>query len=234
MMKRVLLVRHDDGPSDDRVMSFLAMNGLRADVRRPFLGDPLGEVTEDLAGTVLYGGMYNAYDTETHPFLNEEYHWIGQMLDAGLPMLGLCQGAQMIAHHQGAWVGAPDHGLHEFGYYEVTPLAEEFMPRPMHVAQAHFHTFDLPQGAVHLARSETYENQAFQIGEHVFGLQFHPEQTIEGMRRWQSQSTDLTERPGAQTRDVMTRLMHMHDETQAIWFYGFLAKLFGTTSSERA
>ena len=106
-MARVLLVRHEDGPDDDRVTSYLKTAGIAADIRRPFRGEPLGEIAEDIVGTVIYGGRYNAYDTELHPFLAEEYRWIEAALAAGLPTLGLCQGAQMIAWQQGAWVGAP-------------------------------------------------------------------------------------------------------------------------------
>ena len=209
--------------------TYLSQNGFEIDVRKPFAGDLIGDVTDDVAGTVIYGGMYNAYDTEKHPFLNEEYRWIGAALDADIPTLGLCQGAQMIAYHQGAWAGAPDHGTHEFGLYEVTPTAEagDFMPDPIHVTQAHFHTFDLPKGAVHLARSEAFENQAFRMGDNVYGFQFHPEQTVESFRRWQVSRTNSFGFKGAQDRETQDRLMYEHDAIQANWFYTFLAGFLG-------
>lgn len=229
MTQRVVLVRHGHGPNDDRVVNYLTEVGFVADIRKPFAGDTLGDITDDVAGTVIYGGMYNAYDAALHPFLNEEYRWIGAALDAGIPMLGLCQGAQMIAFHQGEWAGAPDHGRHEFGFYEVTPTGADpdFMPGPLHVAQSHFHTFDLPRGAVHLARSEQYENQAFRLGEKTYGFQFHPEQTIEGFRRWQNEKTATYEQPGAQDRATQDKLMYTHDAAQAEWFYAFLAGFLG-------
>lgn len=233
MKKRVLLVRHGDEPDDDRIVTYLAMNGFQADIRKPFAGDLLGDVTDDLAATVIYGGMYNAYDADLHPFLKEEYRWIGAALEAGLPMLGLCQGAQMIAYHQGAWAGArSDDAPHEFGYYEVSPVAgaEDFLPTPMHFSQSHFHTFDLPPDARHLARSALYENQAFQLGDSVFGFQFHPEQTIESFRRWQQVKGDTYQKKGVQPLELQTRLMHAHDAAQADWFYGFLKTWLGTTT----
>ena len=228
MKQRVLLVRHGDGPCDDRVVNYLTLRGIVPDIRRPWQGDTLGDVTDDVIGTVIYGGMYNAYDADTDRFLHEEYRWIGAALDAGIPVLGLCQGAQMIAYHQGAWAGAPAHGQHEFGYYEVTPTGADpdFMPGPMHFVQSHFHTFDLPAGAVHLARSAKFENQAFRLGEAVYGFQFHPEQTIEGFRRWQAVKTATYAKPGVQSRAEQDRLMYQHDAAQADWFYAFLDKLF--------
>ncbi|MFK7751525.1 MAG: glutamine amidotransferase [Sedimentitalea sp.] len=229
MEKRALLVRHEHGPEDDRVVSFLQANGITPDIRRPFAGDSLGEVTDDLIGTVIYGGMYNAYDVDLHPFLAEEYRWIGAAMAANLPLLGICQGAQMLAHHNGAWAGASDQIDYEFGYYDVMPTQADpdFMPQPLVLAQAHFHTFDLPKGAVHLARSAAFENQAFRLGDRTYGFQFHAEQTIESFRRWQDSKTANYGKPGAQTRKTQTQLMHQHDSAQADWFYGFLTKFFG-------
>lgn len=227
---RVVLVRHNEGPDDDRVVSHLVQRGLTPDIRRPFAGDTLGDIEDDIAATVIYGGGYNAYDIDRHPFLKEEYRWIDAAMSAGLPMLGLCQGAQMIAHHMGAWVGARGDDMHEFGYYPIqsTLRGRDIFPQNMTVAQYHFHTFDLPDGAVHLAKSELFENQAFQVGSHVFGFQFHPEQTIEGFRRWQRWPHAPYGRPGTQSVDEQTRLMHAHDGTQADWFYGFLDQFLKT------
>lgn len=229
MSKRVLLVRHGDEPADDRVVTWLTQAGYTVDARKPFAGEQLGEVTENLAATVIYGGPYNVYETEKHPFLNEEYRWIDACLKADVPMLGLCQGAQQIAHHLGAWAGAKPHKTYEFGYYRLDPEpgASDFLPAPMRVTQAHFHTFDLPKGAERLARSEVYENQAFRVGSQVYGFQFHPEVTIEGFRRWQIGKEDLFGRNGVQTLAEQNRLMHLHDAQQAAWFYGFLDQFVG-------
>ena len=228
MSKRVLCVRHGANPMDDRVTNWCAINGAAADTRRPFQGDTLGEITSDLAAVVIYGGPFNAYATREHPFLKEEYRMIDLALKAGVPLLGICQGAQMIAHHLGAFAGAPEHGQHEFGYYEVSPTeaGKAFMPKPLHLCQAHFHTYDLPAGAVHLARSAMFEQQAFSYGEACYGFQFHAENTIEGFRRWQAWVKDPAERPGAQSWEDQERDMLAHDRAQADWFHGFLDGFF--------
>ena len=229
MGQRVLLVRHGDEPADDRIVTWLHQAGFEIDIRKPFAGDLLGSPGTDLAGTVIYGGNYNADDEEKHPFLNEEYRWIGESIEAGVPVLGICQGAQMIARHLGARVGPLEDEIFEFGYYRINPTSEAagFMDTPLWFTQAHFHTFDLPQGAVRLASNDAYENQAFRYGDQVYGLQFHPEVTIEGFRRWQNQKWDVYNREGVQNRCEQTRLMYEHDAAQAGWFYGFLDKLFG-------
>jgi GMP synthase (glutamine-hydrolysing) len=234
MTKRVVLVSHGNNPPDDRVHTWLLQNGLEPDVRKPFAGDLLGDVDKTVVGTVIYGGKYNAFDAELHPFLNEEYRWIDACLKADLPMLGICQGAQMIAYHLGAEAGPLPESTAEFGYYRVDPVPGQagFLEGPQWFTQAHFHTFDLPEGAVHLASSEAFPNQAFRYGDKVYGFQFHPEVTIEGLRRWQRSDFPVATMPGAQMPAEQTRLGYEHDQRQADWFYDFLGKLFGAAAAK--
>jgi GMP synthase (glutamine-hydrolysing) len=198
-------------------------------VKKPVAGELLGEVGGSIAGTVIHGGGYNAYDISLHPFLKEEYRWIEACLRAEVPILGICQGAQQIAFQLGARVGPADGEPAEFGYYTVRPEpgADDFMPRPIVVTQSHYHTFDIPSGAQKLAGSDLFPNQAFRYGPNAYALQFHAEVTIEGFRRWQNAPWAMYRRPGAQTREEQDRLMHEHDAAQAEWFYGFMARLFG-------
>jgi len=228
-MQRVVLVRHGDGPTDDRVTTYLKQHGFAVDHHHPFRGEPIGPLSGDVAGTVIFGGMYNADDTEKHPFLTEEYRWIEAAMAADIPVLGICQGAQMIAYQQGAWVGPSKQGHHEFGYYEVspTPQGTAFLPEPLYVTQAHFHTFDLPATAVHLARSALFEHQAFRLGDKVYGLQFHAECTKAGFRRWRDSARPWPEGAGHQSTAEQDHLCATHDTAQGVWFNGFLKLLFG-------
>ncbi|WP_234872337.1 glutamine amidotransferase-related protein [Allitabrizicola rongguiensis] len=230
MKRDLVLVRHGDDPPDDRVVTFAVENGFNPLIRKPFKGDVLGEPWPELAGTVIYGGPFNVFDEHLHPFLQDEARWIRACMDRGLPILGICQGAQQIARLLGAKVGPVPEGLHEFGYYPIsaTDQGRDFLPDTLHMVQAHFHTFDIPEGAVHLAASPLYPNQAFRVGDRVYGLQFHPEVTIEGFRRWQGRPWAAYGQPGAQTREEQDRLMMQHDAAQADWFYAFLRRLFGT------
>ena len=86
MTKRVLLIRHGDEPTDDRVYTYLAGHGYAPDVRRAFAGDVL-DCGPDLAGCVVYGGPYNVYDTDLHPFLQDEYRVIAHCLAQDIPLL---------------------------------------------------------------------------------------------------------------------------------------------------
>ena len=230
MSKRVILVRHGHEPPDDRVHTYCIQHGFVPDIRKPFAGEALDDVvSDDVAGTIVYGGRYNAFDTELHPFLNEEYRWIDACIKADFPLLGICQGAQMIAMHLGGTAGPYDEEVHEYGYYRVDPAPEanSLLPGPLWFTQAHYHTFSIPEGATHLASSELYPNQAFRFGDKVYGLQFHPEVTIDGFRRWQREDREYYGKRGAQSHEEQTELMLRHDQAQAEWFYGFLSGLLG-------
>ena len=233
---RILIIRHGDDPPDDRAFTYCTLRGLEPVVVRPFAGDPVPVLDGSWAGSVVHGGPFNVFDEDVNPFLRDEHRWIAACLEREVPLLGICQGAQSIAWTLGAEVGPTEAGLHEFGYYEITPteagVAEGFMPGPLHLAQAHFHTFDVPAGATLLASSELYPHQAFRHGACAYGLQFHPEMTVETFRRWQNAPWAAYGKPGAQTREQQTELMLAHDAAQAQWFYGFLESLFGHLADE--
>jgi GMP synthase-like glutamine amidotransferase len=108
-------------------------------------------------------------------------------------VLGVCLGAQMLAHVLGARVYPG--GNKEIGWYEVG-ITDEGMKDPLlsglsvdgktvaQVFQWHGDTFDLPRGAVRLASSELFPNQAFRYGKAVYALQFHIEVTPKIVRDW--------------------------------------------------
>lgn len=228
MARRLVLIAHNDDPRDDRAAQWAVARGFAVEVVRPFRGEPLGS-PEGIAGSILYGGPFNVFETARHPFLLDEYRWIEGCLRADVPLLGICQGAQQIAHHLGAHVGPYPDPVHEFGYYEIRPRpgAEDFLPAPIRASQSHYHTFAIPAGCQHLAESDLYPNQAFRHGPRAYALQFHAEVMPAGLRRWQAAPWAAWGRPGAQTREEQDRLMPLAEAEQGPWFEGFLSRLFG-------
>lgn len=140
-------------------------------------------------GLVVLGGPQAASQTERYPHLAFEQEAIRRAADAGLPVLGICLGAQLIAAAFGGKVmrrAAP-----EFGWVDVRPTSEgQDDPLIGHfngvesVYQWHSDTFSLPHGAVHLAQSDACQYQAFRIDDHVYGLQFHLEADRALINRW--------------------------------------------------
>lgn len=229
MSKRVILIRHGDNPPDDRVFTYLTLAGFEPVLYKPFTGDAIPPADETVAGSVLYGGPFEAYAYDKYPFLRDEARWIESCMRRDIPLLGICQGAQQIAHVLGAPVGPPADERAEFGYYRIEPTeaGRSFLPEPLYVAQSHFHTFGIPSGAAHLARSALFPNQAFSYGKRTFAVQFHAEVTIEGFRRWQESPGSRYDRKGVQRREEQDALMYLHDAAQAKWFYRLLDGLFG-------
>lgn len=233
MARQIVLVRHGDEPPDDRVFTHLSARGFEPVIRRPFAGEPLAAPDGSLAGSIVHGGPFEAYAHDRYPFLRDEARWIEACMKRGIPLLGICQGAQQIADVLGAFVGPEEDGRAEFGYYRITPTqaGHALLPEPIHVAQSHFHTFGIPPGAVRLASSDLFPNQAFSYGATTYAFQFHAEVTATGFRRWQERLASNYERPGAQTREQQDALMQRHDAAQAEWFHGFLDRLFGAAEA---
>ena len=156
----------------------------------------LGDAVPDLGSfthLVIMGGPMAVYEMERHPYLKNEAQLINAAIKANKHVLGVCLGAQMVAHALGARVYAGDQK--EIGWYEVA-ITPEGMKDPLmsslaldgksaaQVFQWHGDTFDLPAGAVRLASSALYPNQAFRHSDRVYALQFHIEVTPKIVFDW--------------------------------------------------
>jgi GMP synthase-like glutamine amidotransferase len=130
---------------------------------------------------IVMGGPMSVNDEATLPWLRPEKQFVREAVEQGVPVLGVCLGAQLIAGALGARVYR--NPRKEIGWFQIeaTPGPVDAFRFPGKCTVFHWHgeTFDLPAGAVRLARSKACENQAFQIGRHVIGLQFHLETTPE-------------------------------------------------------
>jgi GMP synthase (glutamine-hydrolysing) len=140
-------------------------------------------------GLVVLGGTMNVDQTAAYPHLLTEIEAIREAVSRGIPVLGICLGAQLLAAALGATVRP--NPVREIGWYRLQPSAEaasdplcRHLDGGQHVFQWHAYTFDLPPGAVHLASTETCRNQAFRYRERAYGLQFHLEADEALIRRW--------------------------------------------------
>jgi GMP synthase (glutamine-hydrolysing) len=138
---------------------------------------------------VLLGGPISVNDERDYPFLQEELAFVAARLRAREPVLGLCLGAQLMARSLGGRVYPLGH--REIGWAPLTATAAGGRHALRHLLDPelpvlHFHgeTFDLPAGAELLASTPSCENQAFSLGSHALGLQFHPEVTAEQLESW--------------------------------------------------
>ncbi len=154
---------------------------------------PLDEAT----GLVVLGGPMNVDQVEQYPFLARDIEWIDEAMSRGLPLLGICLGSQLLAKALGARVYP--NSCKEIGWHpiELLPAAADdrllAQSGPRMVFQWHGDTFDLPSGAVHLARGTKCENQAFRYGRNAYGLQFHIEMTAGMIDQWLSEPGNCRE-----------------------------------------
>ncbi|WP_395750375.1 type 1 glutamine amidotransferase [Prosthecobacter sp.] len=130
---------------------------------------------------IAMGGPMSVNDEAELPWLVEEKRFLRNAKKHGVPVLGICLGAQLIASALGARVYQGKQ--REIGWFDIeaVPHAGGAFAFPETTTVFHWHgeTFDLPAGAVHLARSAACVHQAFQVGSKVIGLQFHLETTPE-------------------------------------------------------
>jgi len=157
--------------------------------RQPMAGLEQLPLEKEAAGLVVLGGPMNVDQVRQHPHLAHELPWIREAVAIELPVLGICLGAQLLAKALGARVFA--NGRKEIGWYPIhttaqaaeDPLFSGTGPSET-VFQWHGDTFELPEGAVRLARAELCENQAFRFGPSAWGLQFHVEMTAPLIDSW--------------------------------------------------
>jgi GMP synthase (glutamine-hydrolysing) len=176
-MRPVLLIGHDDWETFGVAPSSLQAAGLPSREHLAHRGHALPD-TDEVSGIVLYGGAMNVDETEDHPFLADERAFVRRAVDAGVPYLGICLGAQMLAR-------ALDHpvvpaGIREIGFHALhpTPAAKDdpllsVFDDGDRVFHWHQDTFPLPEGATLLATGDEVPVQAFRYGGAAWGLQFH-------------------------------------------------------------
>jgi GMP synthase (glutamine-hydrolysing) len=173
------VIEHVSYDGQGNVRQALSRAGLRSVTLRPFLGDELPSVT-DLSGLIVLGAPTGSADDELPEQLPRERCLIADAVRHGLPVLGVCFGAQLVAVALGGRTikdGPAELGM---GTVSLTPAgqADPVLRSDNSVFDAlhwHRHSYTLPPRAVRLATSGRGVEQAFRYNENVYGLQFHVE-----------------------------------------------------------
>ena len=190
-MPTCLVVQHVLPESAWSIGAALEKDGVTLDVRRTFLGDEVPTTTVGYDGLVVLGGPMSATSDEGFPTRRTEVALLADAVAAGIPTLGICLGAQLLASAAGASVHAGTNGP-EIGWAPVELTADRDedsllngLPARLGVLHWHSDTFDLPADAHLLAGrvEDCYEQQAFPGSvEAAWGLQFHIEVTAEAVQ----------------------------------------------------
>jgi GMP synthase-like glutamine amidotransferase len=179
-MRSALVVQHIEPEGPWLIAEALAREGVAIDLVRPYRGDAVPADLGAHRGLVVMGGPMSAASDDGFPSRGAELALMRDAVARRVPTLGVCLGAQLLAVAAG---GAIHRGpVPEIGWGPVRleagaegdPLLAG-LGGPLSVLHWHGETFDLPAGAIHLARSDVYANQAFRVGPAAWGLQFHIE-----------------------------------------------------------
>lgn len=185
---RVLVVRNAPRSGAGRLAPWLRAEGI-AVVECDGPETPATPAGHD--AVVLLGGGFLPDDDRRAPWLPAERALARRAVADGVPLLGICLGAQVLALAAGGTVRG-GHGEPERGSCWITLGAGAArdalltgLPPRFRVIQNHRDQITrLPPGAVHLARSPRCPVQAFRVGGHAWGVQFHPEAGADRLGNW--------------------------------------------------
>lgn len=210
---RLMVLQHCPVTPAGLVGAAAAARGADVETQFPHDGDPVPDTAAGVDGLIVLGGPMHAADDAGYPAFSAILSLIRACHAAGIPILGLCLGAQLIARAFGKKVYR--FGGLEVGYPPVflteaagsDPLFQG-MAREQRIMQMHEDSFDLPDEAVLLMQNEMCRNQAFRIGRSTYGIQAHPEVTLPDARNFPRDCwAAMTRHHGAEAEMVERRVL---------------------------
>ena len=169
-----------------------------------------GPPPDGFDAVMVFGGRMNVGEEADNPWLEDEYELLRGWVAEETPLLGVCLGAQTLAHATGGRVSRARRW--QAGFYEVV-LSEEgrddpvvgVLPERFEALLAHAYEFEPPAHAARLAAT-TDQQQAFRVGPRAWGVQFHPEVRKEQVVTWWSDGRELPRPLPALTDELEAKL----------------------------
>jgi len=213
---------------------WIRKHGHRLEYTRFHENESLPEASEvDLL--IIMGGPMNVFDFHIHPWMQEEIEWVRAFIRSGKPALGICLGAQILAAALGEEVyPGPEKEIGWHNLQFLPSLGEFRIFKELPVARKVFHwhgdTFNIPEGAVGIARSQLFPNQGFIYDRRVVALQFHLEVTPDAVRGMLENCRDeLVKSPHIQSaKEILAETDYFESNQQVL--YKFLDYLCGLIS----
>ncbi|WP_279339249.1 type 1 glutamine amidotransferase [Sphaerisporangium perillae] len=230
MGDRVLIVEHEAEAGLGFLAGWLAGGGVTCEVVRPYLGEEVPVLDDGPpasgfpAGLIVLGGAASAWDDEGYPWLPATRELIRRAVDASLPTLGICLGAQLMTLACGGEVKPGTAGLEVgLGAVSLLPAAADdplFARLPPAVRAVQYHQdamTALPPGAVPLATATAYPAQAYRLGGRAWAVQFHPEATPEIFRSWTAPNAGELAAAGFDVERLDAAVTAADDELAGTW-----------------
>jgi GMP synthase (glutamine-hydrolysing) len=188
----VLIIKNVFSEGPGTIADYLKAHNIPYSICDLSIGDVVPEL-DSFSHLIIMGGPMAVYEMHRYSYLVNEALLINTAIKANKYVLGVCLGAQMVAHVLGAKVYPGQKK--EIGWYEVALTPEGMSDHLMsalalpdrnvaQVFQWHGDTFDLPRDTAWLASSDLFPNQAFRYADRVYALQFHIEVTPAIVRGW--------------------------------------------------
>jgi GMP synthase (glutamine-hydrolysing) len=231
----IVVFEHHAMETSARLGQVLRDHGHRLRTVRLYAGDTVPADLDDVDGVVSMGGPMNVDQADEHAWINEECSFIKAAHEAGLPVVGICLGAQLIAHALGGKVEKMD--APEIGWLPVSQFRPGFPDTlfggiPWKAEQFHTHGYEvteLPPGGAMLASTERCKHQAFRVGLTTYAFQYHFEWTrrdvdgvLDQFADWISQSGCDADAIHQETQEKYDLFRHLGDrlcESLASWLF---------------
>jgi GMP synthase (glutamine-hydrolysing) len=180
-------------------------SGMQVRVVEAWDDEPLPDLA-GVAALAAFGGSMNVDDTGSFPYLERERRLLREAVDEGVPVLGICLGAQLVARGLGQPVFRLPSRRLAFGDVTLTEAGRNDPLMPAFAPGSAFHwnedAFDAPPGAELLATGPEEQLEAFRVGQVAWGLVFHPEVTEGELKVWMDLTEGLEGKWGRSREDV--------------------------------
>lgn len=225
MTVKVLVVENDPVAPLDLVESWLTEAGLTVDVIKPHAGDVMpAQLPAEYQGLIVLGGRMGANDDEEFSWLTPQRSLMKDAIAQDFPFVGICLGAQMLAtavDGQSIRTPMPEAGLVQIGVNQNAQddllfgqLAGQVLPV---VSWHQDYIVDLPDDAVILAANDACPVHAYRIGKNVYGMQFHPEASVQTVAKWAKPTDEVLQKMNRTPEQALAQISQATQELADTW-----------------
>jgi GMP synthase-like glutamine amidotransferase len=218
---KILCLKHIAFEGPAAIALWAQQRGYELQIENAFQNNPLPS-PETFDMLLVMGGPMNAHEDAKYRWLDKEKSYIRSAIAAGKYVVGICLGAQLIAHVLGAKISKNEEK--EIGWYTIERSSDcperLALPETLRVLHWHGDTFALPKGAHSVAQSSACANQGFLFKDRVLALQCHLEITPESLALLIAAcSNELVDAPFIQTAEaILTEPTETYEQMQAVLF----------------
>jgi GMP synthase (glutamine-hydrolysing) len=219
-----LVITHTATEPPGHLETWFAEAGLGLQVLEPWRGEELPPDLDGFDALVSMGGPQQAYDDSSAPWLRDTKRLLRTAVAQGVPVLGVCLGAQLLAEAAGGRVAqgeaGPELGARLVGKRDEAGNDPLFWDLPLSPLVVQWHwdaVVELPPGATLLMSSPRYAHQAFRVGDAAWGVQFHVEAPAELVELWVGQEAAALADAGADPQALLDRTLAALPEVEEVW-----------------